>query len=158
MTRDELLKLILDAKINWEATSSLLSREEQDGTVVAGEWTVKDIYAHLLWHEREMVNWLRAGRFEGSPLWNLPFQERNRMIWEESRERPAPDVRQESRDVHEALVKTIETLTDEQLNDPALWPGMPTEWTPWDVLAGNTYRHYHDHAEDLKAYLERTAT
>lgn len=155
VTRDELLGRILAAKVEWEATSSLLSQEEQAGTLVAGDWTVKDIYAHLMWHEREMLNWLRAGRFEGSPLWQKPLEERNRAIWEENRERAADDVRQESRDVHEALVKILETLGDEQLNDPGRWPGMPSDWIPWEILADNTYDHYHHHAQDLKAYILR---
>lgn len=157
MRVDELLRQILEAKIEWEATSSLLNQEEQNKTRVAGEWTVKDIYAHLLWHEREMLNWLRAGRFEGSPLWNQPLDARNRAIWEESRDLPADDVRQASRDVHEALVKTIETLSDAQLNEASQWPGMPADWTPWQILADNTYLHYQDHAQDLKQFLSRAA-
>ena len=156
MTRDELLRRIFEAKVQWEATSSLLSQEEQDETPVAGDWTVKDIYAHLTWHEREMLNWLQAGRFGGSPLWNEPLDARNRLIWEESRERAADAVRQDSRTVHEALVKTLETLTDAQLNDPGAWPGLPADWIPWQILADNTYDHYHDHTRDLKQYLDRS--
>jgi hypothetical protein len=158
MAKDELLRHIMEAKVEWEATSSLLNPQEQDETRVAGDWTVKDIYAHLLWHEREMLNWLRAGRFGGSPLWSQQLDERNRAIWEESRDRLAVDVRQDARDVHEALVRTIETLTDEQLNDPAQWPGMPAEWTPWEILADNTYLHYRDHSADLKAHLNSAVT
>jgi len=45
MTRDELLRQILEAKIEWEATSSLLSPEEQDRLPVSGHWKVKDVYA-----------------------------------------------------------------------------------------------------------------
>lgn len=156
MAKDELLRRILEAKIEWEATSSLLNQEEQNETRVAGDWTVKDIYAHLMWHEREMLNWLRAGRFGGSPLWNEPLDARNRAIWEESRDMPADDIRQASRDVHEALVQMIETLSDEQLNDPKQWPGMP-DWTPWQILADNTYLHYQDHSADLKRFIQSMA-
>jgi hypothetical protein len=154
MTRDELLRRIFEAKVQWEATSSLLNREEQQTVRVGEEWTVKDIYAHLLWHEREMLNWLQAGRFGGSPLWNQPLDERNRAIWEESRELPEDDVRKASRDVHEALIKMLETLSDDQLNDPGQWPGMPQEWIPWQILADNTYLHYQDHTADLKQAIE----
>ena len=154
MTKDELLRQILEAQIEWEATTALLSREAEDNAVVAGDWTMKDIRAHLLWHEREMLNWLRAGRFEGSPLWNEPLQARNLIIWQESRDRQADDVRQDARDVHEALVETIESLSDDQLNDPARWSGMPADWIPWEILADNTCAHYRDHARDLRAYLD----
>ena len=153
MTRDELLHEILQAKIEWEVTTTPLVAGDQDERPVVGEWRVKDIRAHLTWHERQMLEFLQAGRFTGSDWWNLPLNERNRLIFEDNRNRSADDVREESRDVHEALVKMIETLTDEQLNDPAQWPGMPAEWQPWDVIAGNTYRHYQDHTSDLKKLI-----
>jgi hypothetical protein len=153
MTRDELLRQILEAKIDWEATSSLLNRQEQDEVPVSGDWTVKDIYAHLAWHEQQMLQFLEAGKFIGSDWWNLPPDERNKLIYDESHDVPADKIREDSRNIHEALVKKLETLTDEQLNDPAQWPGMPTDWMPWDVIAGNTYRHYRHHAQDLKKFI-----
>ena len=155
MTKDELLRRILEAKIEWEATSSLMNPEEQETTRVAGDWTVKDVYAHLTWHEREMLNWLTAGRFGGSPLWNEPLDTRNNIIWQENRERAADNVREDSRNIHEALYKTLETLTDEQLNDPAQWPGLPADWIPWQIIADNTYDHYRDHSANLKEFILR---
>lgn len=155
MTKDELLRQILEAKIEWEATSSLLSPEEQDALPVSGDWKVKDIYAHLAWHEHQMLDFLQAGRFFGSDWWNLPLHERNRMIYESSRDRAAHEVREDARNVHEALYKTLETLTDEQINDPARWPGMPAEWQPWQLIADNTYLHYRDHSADLKPFIAR---
>jgi hypothetical protein len=155
MTRDQLLREILTAKIAWEATTSLLNPAEQDELRVAGDWKVKDVYAHLAWHEQQMLEFLVAGRFVGSDWWNLPLHERNQMIYEESRDRPADAVREDARNIHEALYKTLEGLTDEQLNDPAQWPGMPAEWTPWDLIADNTYRHYRDHTADLKQLIAR---
>ncbi len=153
MTREELLRQILEAKIEWEATSSLLNQAEQDELPVAGDWRVKDIYAHLAWHEQQMLNFLQAGRFVGSEWWNLSLHERNRLIYEESRDRPADEVRLHARNVHEALVKTLEGLSDEQLNDPAQWPGMPAAWQPWKIIADNTYLHYRDHTADLKQFI-----
>lgn len=155
MTRDELLHRILEAKIEWEAVSSLLNHDEQDELPVVGVWRVKDIYAHLAWGERQMLEFLQAGKFTGSDWWNLPQDERNRLVYEESRDVPAEKVREDSRNVHEALVRKIRTLTDEQLNDPAQWPGMPGELRPWQIIAGNTYLHYHHHAEDLRQALAR---
>ncbi len=153
MTKDDLLRQIFEAKVEWEATSSLLSQEEQAQLPVAGDWKVKDIYAHLAWHERQMLEWFNAGRFTGSDWWNLPLHERNAKIYEEGRDMAADDVRQMSRDVHEALVKALEGLTDAQLNDPAAWPDFPGEWQPWRIIADNTYLHYQDHSADLKRFI-----
>lgn len=153
MTRGVLLRQILEAKIEWEAASSLLSPQEQDTLPVAGDWKIKDIYAHLAWHEHQILDFLQAGKFGGSDWWNLRLDERNRLIYEKSRDRPTDAVRQDARDVHEALYTMVETLTDEQLNDPAQWPGMPAEWQPWQVIADNTYLHYRDHSADLKRFI-----
>jgi hypothetical protein len=155
MTRDELLRLILEAKIEWEATSSLLSRDEQDEVPVVGDWRVKDVYAHLAWGEQQMLEFLQAGKFVGSDWWNLPLDERNRLIYDESHDVPADKVREDARNAHEALFKMLETLTDKQLNDPARWPGMPKEWRPWQVIADNTYLHYRHHSADLKQAIAK---
>lgn len=153
MTKEALLRQILEAKVEWEATSALLSPQEQTELSVAGDWKMQDIYAHLAWHERQMLDWLQAGKFIGSDWWGLPLDERNRKIYESMRDMSPEDVRQESRDVHEALVKTLETLTDAQLNDPAQWPGLPSDWPPWEVIADNTYLHYRDHSADLRRFI-----
>jgi len=108
---------------------------------------------NLAWHEHQMLDFLKAGKFIGSDWWNLPLHERNQLIYEENRERPADEVREDARNVHEALYKTLETLTDEQLNDPAQWPRMPAEWQPWKIIADNTYLHYRDHSADLKQFI-----
>ena len=100
-----------------------------------------------------MLEFLQAGKFIGSDWWNLPPA---RAQPDDLRRKPGPagdEVREDARNIHEALYKTLEGLTDEQLNDPAQWPGMPAEWMPWDVIAGNTYRHYRDHSADLKQFI-----
>lgn len=150
MTRDVLLRRIFEAKVDWEGTTTPLLSADQDDQPVAGEWRLKDVRAHLMWHEQQMLEFLQAGRFIASDWWDLPQNERNSRIFEAYRDRDADDLREDSRNVHEALVKTIEGLTDEQLNDPAQWPGMPAEWQPWSIIADNTYLHYQHHTEDLK--------
>ena len=114
LNRVELLRLIFEAKVAWEATSSLLNHDEQDKLNVEGVWKVKDIYAHLAWGERQMLEWLQAGEFKGSDWWNLPLDERNRLIYEENRERTAEFEDQIVRYLVQRyrLEKSIPSLTD----------------------------------------------
>ena len=122
---------------------------------VVGEWSIKDLVAHITWHEREMVGVLKARALVGSDLWDLPQHKRNAIIFEENHHRPLREVFAESQDVHQELVEELLKLSDEDLNDPGRFADMPADWIPWDLIAGNTYIHYQDHLKDLHEWFER---
>jgi hypothetical protein len=92
-----------------------------------------------------MLGVLQARALVGSPWWDLPLDQRNQAIYAENQARPLAEVRQEAAQVYEALLKAIEALEEEDLHDPARFPGMPPDWKPWELLANNTYEHYLDH-------------
>jgi len=48
----------------------------------------------------------------------------------------------------------LEGLKDAELHDPARFNDMPTDWVPWRIIAGNTYLHYLDRAQDIQVWLE----
>jgi hypothetical protein len=121
---------------------------------VDGDWTVKDVIAHITWHEKEMLELLRSRRLAGSQLWTLPLHERNNAIFEENRHRLLDDVLQESRQVYPQLLSEIEHLEDADLTDPTRIADMPPDWKLYDLLTDNTYDHYNDHSTDLRAWLE----
>ena len=52
------------------------------------------------------------------------------------------------------LERLIEQLSDEELNDPSHFEGMPP-MPPWRILMGNTYKHYREHAEDLREWMKQ---
>ena len=120
----------------------------------AGEWRVKDILAHVAWHEKEMVGMLQARALVGSDLWNLPLNQRNGEIFTLNKDRSLDEVRSEYSQIFPQLVLELEKLVDQDLHDPRRFPGMPEDWEPWQVIASNTYEHYQDHLADLQAFLE----
>jgi hypothetical protein len=63
------------------------------------------------------------------------------------------DILAEHTEVHAAMMQAIETLADEDLNDPARIAGMPPEWRLSQLIADNTYRHYPEHAESIRQWL-----
>ena len=121
---------------------------------VDGDWTVRDVIAHITWHEKEMLELLRSRRLAGSQLWTLPLNERNSAIFEENRHRSLDDVLQEARQVYPQLLAEIERLEDADLTDPARIADMPPDWKLYNLLADNTYDHYNDHSTDLRAWLD----
>ncbi len=119
------------------------------------DWTLTDVIAHVTWYEKQMVGVLEARRFAGSDLWELPTDERNEIIREENAGRRHAEVLDDARRTHERMVELLEGLTDEELYDPAAFPGMPEEWTPAQVFEGNMFDHYEGHAELVREYLAK---
>jgi hypothetical protein len=156
MDKTELLELIRTERTYWESQLDRVAESQMTQQGVAGHWSVKDLIAHVTWSEREMVGLLRARALVGSELWYLSEDERNAAVYEENRQRPLADVLAEAKEVYQQFLELLETLSDEDLADPSRFEGMPPDWAPWQVLAGSSYRHYRDHAEDIRKWLEKT--
>jgi ferredoxin len=154
MTKDEFVRRVRESWSRWEG---LVDRCPASCLEEAGFYegrSLRDIIMHIAWYERQMVGILEARAFEGSPLWELSTDERNAIVYSENERRTLEDVLSDSTAVHARLVELLDGLTDHELNDPAAFPGMPSEWAPWDVIASNTYEHYDGHAENTEAWLE----
>lgn len=145
VTKSEFIEKIHRAREEWDQFVRNIDREEMLRPGFCGEWSLKDVVAHITWYEREMVNLFKAHAFTGSPYWELPLDERNAVLFEENKDLPLEQVLRESREVFPELMRQLESLTDEDLNDPARFPGMPADWQSWQVIAGNTYEHYEAH-------------
>lgn len=114
-----------------------------------GGWSVKDVIAHVAWHEREMAGVIRQRALVGSSLWSLPLEQRNAAIFAENRDRPLTEVLDEARRVFPEMLELLEGLTDEDLLDASHFREMPPDWIPWEVIASNTFEHYPDHTADI---------
>jgi hypothetical protein len=126
---------------------------------VSGPWSVKDVVAHIAWHEKEMIGLIeRRDLAAASPWWDMPTDKRNQLVYEENKDRPLADVMTEAHAVHAQLAELLPALTDTDLCDPGWFAGMPADWVPWDVIAGNTYEHYAAHAETVGKWLKQKRT
>lgn len=150
MEKGEFLSRIHSARQAWDQFLAQIPAEKLDKPSAPGAWAVKDVIAHLTWYDQEMVDLLESHVLHGSEWWDLPLDERNRMIFEEYHERPLQEVLVQSRQVYEKLWLLAHELEDEDLNDPARFKEMPLEWKPWEVIASNTYDHYLEHIETTR--------
>jgi uncharacterized protein (TIGR03083 family) len=155
MNKAELLKDIRAEWALWEALLGEIEEAQMTQPGAAGEWSVKDVIAHITWFEREMVGMLQARALVGSDLWQLPTDERNARIFEENQDRPLQDVLAEAQQVHRQFLEEFEALAEDDLADPHRFPGMPEDWQPWIVIAGNSNEHYRDHSRDVRTWLEK---
>ena len=116
-----------------------------------GPWSVKDILAHIAWHDDQMIELCETKVLAGSPWWELSTDERNAKIYEEYKEMPLNEVLAFFETAHEGMMKAVKTLSDEDLNDPKRFHDMPEDWTPWRMIANNTYEHYIRHIGQVRS-------
>jgi uncharacterized protein (TIGR03083 family) len=154
MTKRRFLELQLAERERWDALLAEVAEARMTEATLPGGWSVKDIIAHITWSEREMVGVMRERALVGSDLWNLEQDERNRIVYEENRDRPLGDVLTDARAVYRDFLDHVKHL-DDDLDDPGRFLGMPPDWTPWRILAGCCYQHYADKYQDIREWLYR---
>lgn len=148
----DFIEKVRHSREEWEEVISGIPQVEMLEPGFCGDWSLKDVLAHIIWYEREMINVLQSQRFEGSDLWEISLDDRNAAIFEENEGRSLDDVLGEAEASYKQLIKLLEDLNEKDLNDAASFPGMPLEWKPWQVLASNTYEHYDDHLSQARAW------
>ncbi|MBI5053278.1 MAG: ClbS/DfsB family four-helix bundle protein [Chloroflexi bacterium] len=152
MTKQEFLSLLLSTRAEWETALNEVG-EARMMQIVHSEWTVKDLIAHVSWFVNQMVGVLKEKALVGSELWRLRNDERNALLFKENHGRKLKDVLEEDKRVYQQFLELFNTLNDEDLNNAANFREMPPDWIPWEVLRGNTYKHYGEHAQELRAWL-----
>ncbi|MGZ3716180.1 MAG: DinB family protein [Ktedonobacterales bacterium] len=136
-----------------EASEMGEARMSQPG--VNGAWSVKDIVAHVTWYEREMVGMLRTRALDGSTLWELSHDQRNMTLFEQHRDQPLAAVLADARQTFADLVTLVKGLAEEDLHDASRYRAMPPDWIPWELLADNSYTHYPQHTQAVRAWLDQ---
>jgi uncharacterized protein (TIGR03083 family) len=155
MEPEEFLDHINTSRATWEAQMARVRPDQMTAPSAVGRWSVKDLVAHITWSEREMVGMLETRALVGSDLWNLTNDERNEIVYQQNRDRPLGEVLAEAEDVYSRLLALVSGMSAAELNDPGQFANMPADWLPWRVIAGNTYIHYQEHAQNLKDWLDK---
>jgi hypothetical protein len=140
------------ARKKWDALLRAFQIEDFEKIGVIAEMSLKNLVAHMSWYEMEMVELLSTRALAGSDLWGLKDDERNQAIYEMNKGRGIEEVLEESAQVYSKLHKELSALTDDQLSNPGAFEGMPDDWVPWKVIAGNSFNHYQQHFDDLETW------
>ncbi|HET9914364.1 MAG TPA: ClbS/DfsB family four-helix bundle protein [Anaerolineales bacterium] len=120
-TKKQLLEAI---EVEHQALEGLLDRLSSAQMVlpgVVGEWSVKDVLAHLLEWQQMVLSWHAAGvkgkipvtPAEGFNWAQLP--ELNQRIYEKHCKRPLADIQKEFKSSHKKMLNIIQALSEEEL-------------------------------------------
>ena len=162
MKKSELLDWLQEEFQRWEAFLDQISPARMDQPGVNGDWSMKDIVAHLTGWNRWLVARLQAAQRrepEPPPHWPVHLQtedEINAWIYESNHGRPVREVLGESHQVFQQLLAVIEGLPDE-VRIERIEPAYYLVWLDDKRFpAGEFFDHFHDdHEAEMRAWLER---
>ena len=159
MKKSELMHWLQEEYQRWEAFLDQIGTARMDQPGVNGDWSMKDVVAHLTGWNRWLVARLQAaGRGEPEPAPPWPAQLRtddeiNAWIYESNRGRALREVLHESHQVFQELLAVIEGLPDEVRIEPEwhlVWLGDQR------FPAGEFFDHFRDdHEPDVRAWLRQ---
>jgi hypothetical protein len=156
----QLLADLRDEQTQWEALLQDIGEDHMTQPCGAGDWSIKDIVAHLTgWRRRTVARFQAALHHEPPPPppWPADLQtddEINAWIYAANRDLPLAEVLQESREVFQQLVEALDAFPAADLLDPARFPWLGSEDLP--LTGAALFGHFHEeHESDMRAWLER---
>jgi len=165
MNKQELLENVEREAELWEMFLGEVGEERMGMPGAAGEWTFKDVVAHLsTWRSNTLAR-LRAARQDQTPstqFWPAGWDEENdedleqinEWIYKENCDRSLRDVLNESRQQFRYLRELVRTLSDEALFDPDRFAWM--EGKPLASLV--SFEHFHkEHEPALRQWVATLA-
>ncbi|HZU66051.1 MAG TPA: ClbS/DfsB family four-helix bundle protein [Ktedonobacteraceae bacterium] len=159
MNKARLLDEINSNYATLETALASLKQEQMTTPVVTGDWSIKDILAHLAaWHRYLLIHLQAAMRNEepadkgftgggDTDTMNARFYEQNKI-------RSLDDVQADFRATYRQVVEAVQALSDEDLFDPQRFAWMKGN-ALWELVAGNTYEHYQEHLQSIQEWLSK---
>jgi hypothetical protein len=161
MHKAELLTVLQERHRQWQALLEQIGPERMDQSGVNGDWSMKDIVAHLTGWNRWLLARLQAaqrGEAEPTPPWpaHLHDDEINAWIYEAYRGRSVREVLDETQHVHQQLLAAVEALPDD-VRIEVVEPAFHLVWIDEQhFLVGEFFDHFRDdHEPDVRAWLDQ---
>lgn len=153
MDKGAFLKNLHEARAEWEVLLAEVGEQRMLEPGATGAWSVKDVVAHIMWGEREMIGVCETHALVGSELWEMTDDERNPIMVSWYHNTSLQEVLDEERQIYARLLAEVQKLSDEDLNNPRRFRDMPDEWIPWQMIDGCSAGHYRDHIPLIRAWL-----
>jgi uncharacterized protein (TIGR03083 family) len=152
-------ELLDQVEIEWKKLDELLSDlspEQITQPDPAGEWSIKDIIAHLTAWEGRMVAWVEMIQQGGSPHGPKNWDEIHRWnaeTFQQTKDMDLAAIFDQFRHTHQAVLDTIKSLSEEQLQT-----GYTEHWPKdqlWHGIAVDAAWHFKEHREEILKRLQK---
>ncbi len=162
MDKTSLINMIQTEFAQFESLIAPLSEEQLCKVPFKGEWSIKDIMAHIAVWEQICTRWLdECARGETPHPSERVDIESNDRIYRENRDRPLAEVQELFHQAHQQFLHQVDllflTLPEEEINAShrfawtEAWPGSSLI----AVIADNSYEHYYDHAQQIRNWFAK---
>lgn len=152
MTRQQILQRLDAAWKDLEESYAGLSNTQLLIPRVTGEWSVRDIIAHVTWWEEEALKHLPLVRGGGRPTrYSVKYggiDAFNALMTDNTRHLSLADVLKQHDDVHARLIAYVADATEELFTRETRFRRR---------LKFDTYGHYPIHAKAIRAWRARIA-
>lgn len=164
MDKTALLNMIQTEYTHFELLIAPLQETQLCTAPFEGEWSIKDIMAHIAVWEQLCTRWLEdfVRGVTPQPSERLDVESNDR-IYRENRDRSLAEVRELFHHAHQQFLYQVDlltqTLSEEDVNTShrfawtESWPGSSLI----AVISDNSYEHYRDHAEQIRHWLDTIA-
>ena len=159
MEKDELIEALEDSREELMDLLDGLSDETLLTAGVVGEWSIKDILAHLAFWEGQMVTLLfQAQRGMEKPS-TVHFGKEsvdaiNARWYEQAQTRELAMVLNDFIGVRKQTIRRVKELSSSDLNDPKRYPwmnGVPLV----ELILSDTLEHEEEHADQIGEWLDQ---
>ncbi len=156
-------KLLDEMRTKYAALEDILAPlDETQMTTegVNGDWSIKDVLAHITaWQHRLLDRLHAATRNEEPTLSGVVTDEEvdrlNEQFYKENKSRPLDDVLTDFRTTYLQIVDVVQVMNEEDLTDPHRFSWM--KGNPlWYLVAGDTYEHYQEHKGPIQEWLVKS--
>src|SRR5690242_1283401 len=152
------LELIRDVRAEWEKALEDVGFDRMLEPGVEGDWSVKDVIAHVTFWEEIAAKYVEAG-VTGQPPIRSPYagletDEYNAAIYNANKDKSLDEVLAWSKDVHSRVLAAIDKLSEEDLTDVTRFPWL--DKSPlWEYVEGDGYEHIQEHTAHIREWLKR---
>lgn len=158
MNKSDLLTRLEESR---EAFLDILEGLPQDQWIipgVVGEWSIKDILAHLSRWEAELIKLLWQARQGQRPttlhFTQLDVDETNRLWFLDSRIRSLERVLEDFHAVRNQTILRVEEFSDKELTDLKSFPWLGSN-ALWQWIASDSFEHEEEHGAQIKAWRKK---
>jgi hypothetical protein len=161
MNKSHLLNSIQQEYQLFQALLADISEQRMLEPGVVGPWSIKDLLLHIVVHQQRMIYWVEErlrGRVPAAPQpYAMPEDELarvNQQIYLENRNTPLASALAELEKSHRQALAMVESASEDGLQRVKLQGGEAL----WQAVAANTFEHYQEHGQDIRAWLEKETT
>lgn len=152
-TTGEVLAALEGERQAWEALMAEVGEARMLEPGPMGEWTFKDLIAHLNGWTARSVQYLEAaadGQPVSSPAWPASLHDDdaiNEWFHAANQDRLLSEVIADSRQSYARLAQLVQRFPEETLGDPLAFPWLEGHSLGEVIVSGEFFSHYHDEHE-----------